>query len=57
MPGAIQDECLPKRAQECFAAFGDNGFGTVGTETTINSGDMAGVLMIAIQALENALRT
>ena len=39
-------------AQEFFAAFGDDGFGVVGTETTINSGDMAGILMIAVQALE-----
>ena len=39
-------------AQEFFAAFGDDGFGTVGTDTTINSGDMAGIMMIAIQALE-----
>ena len=39
-------------AQEFFAAFGHDGFGTIGTETTINSGDMAGILMIAIQALE-----
>ena len=29
-------------AQEFFAAFGDDGFGTAGTDTTINSGDMAG---------------
>ena len=39
-------------AQDFFAAFGDDGFGVVGTETTINSGDMAGILMIAVQALE-----
>jgi hypothetical protein len=26
--------------------------GRIGTETTINSGDMAGILMIAVQALE-----
>ena len=39
-------------AQEFFAAFGHDGFGTVGTDTTINSGDMAGIMMIAIQALE-----
>ena len=26
--------------------------GQIGSETTINSGDMAGVLMIAVQALE-----
>jgi hypothetical protein len=39
-------------AQDFFAAFGDDGIGTIGTPTTINSGDMAGVLMIAAQALE-----
>jgi hypothetical protein len=26
--------------------------GKIGTETTINSGDIAGILMIAVQALE-----
>jgi hypothetical protein len=39
-------------AQDFFAAFGHDGVGTIGTETTINSGDMAGILMIAVQALE-----
>ena len=39
-------------AQDFFAAFGHDGFGIIGTETTINSGDMAGIMMIAIQALE-----
>ena len=39
-------------AQDFFAAFGHDGIGTIGTETTINSGDMAGIMMIAIQALE-----
>jgi len=39
-------------AQDFFAAFGNDGVGTVGTPTTINSGDMAGILMIAVQALE-----
>lgn len=38
-------------AQDFFAAFGNDGIGTVGTPTTINSGDMAGVLMIGVQAL------
>jgi len=38
-------------AQDFFAAFGNDGFGTIGTETTINSGDMAGIMMIAIQEL------
>ena len=39
-------------AQEFYAAFGHDGFGASGTPTTINSGDQAGILMIAIQALE-----
>ena len=38
-------------AQDFFAAFGHDGIGTIGTETTINSGDMAGIMMIAIQEL------
>ena len=39
-------------AQDFFAAFGHDGVGQIGTETTINSGDMAGILMTAVQALE-----
>ena len=39
-------------AQDFFAAFGSDGTGTVGTPTTINSGDQAGILMLAVQALE-----
>jgi hypothetical protein len=39
-------------AQDFFAAFGNDGIGQIGTETTINSGDIAGILMIAVQALE-----
>ncbi len=39
-------------AQEFYAAFGNDGIGTIGTETTINTGDMAGILMIAVQTLE-----
>ena len=39
-------------AQDFFAAFGHDGMGQIGSETTINSGDMAGILMIAVQALE-----
>ena len=39
-------------AQDFYAAFGNDGVGTIGTPTTINSGDMAGILMIAVQALE-----
>jgi|SRR5262245_4232942 len=43
-------------AQEFFAAFGDDGVGQIGSETTINSGDLAGILMIAVQALEKRTR-
>jgi hypothetical protein len=39
-------------AQDFFAAFGYDAVGQIGTETTINSGDLAGILMIAVQALE-----
>jgi hypothetical protein len=39
-------------AQEFFAAFGHDRVGACGDSTTINSGDMAGILMIAVQALE-----
>jgi len=39
-------------AQNFFAAFGKDEVGTFGTPTTINSGDLAGILMIAVQALE-----
>jgi hypothetical protein len=43
-------------AQDFFAAFGNDGMGIIGTPTTINSGDMAGILMIAVQALEKQNR-
>jgi len=39
-------------AQDFFAAFGNDGIGQIGTETTITSTDMDGILMIAVQALE-----
>jgi trimeric autotransporter adhesin len=39
-------------AQDFYAAFGQDGLGQIGSETTINSGDLAGILMIAVQALE-----
>ena len=39
-------------AQDFFPAFGHDGVGQIGSETTINSGDLAGILMIAVQALE-----
>jgi hypothetical protein len=39
-------------AQEFFGAFGHDAIGTIGNSTTINSGDMEGILMVAVQALE-----
>jgi len=39
-------------AQDFYAAFGQDGVGTIGTSTTLNSGDVAGILMIATQQLE-----
>jgi hypothetical protein len=39
-------------AQDFFAAFGHDDVGTIGTPTTITSGDLDGILMIAAQALE-----
>src|SRR5262249_13970545 len=39
-------------AQDFFAAFGHDAVGQIGTDTTINSGDIAEILMIAVQALE-----
>jgi hypothetical protein len=37
-------------ALEFFAAFGHDDVGTAGTPTTINSGDLEGILLIAVQA-------
>jgi hypothetical protein len=39
-------------AQDFFAAFGHDAVGTIGTDTTITSTDMDGILLIAAQALE-----
>ncbi len=39
-------------AQDFFAAFGHDGIGTIGSDTTLNSGDLSGILMVAVQALE-----
>jgi hypothetical protein len=43
-------------AQEFFAAFGNDRVGQIGSETAINHGDLAGILMIAVQALEQRTR-
>ncbi len=39
-------------AQEWFSAFGHDGIGTIGNDTTLATADVDGVLCIAIQALE-----
>jgi hypothetical protein len=39
-------------AQDFYAAFGKDKYGTIGNDTTINQADFDGVNMIAIQALE-----
>jgi hypothetical protein len=39
-------------AQDFFAAFGNDGMGTVGTPTSFSTTDIDGILMIATQALE-----
>lgn len=39
-------------AQEWFAAFGHDGVGVVGDDTTLASADVDGILCIAVQALE-----
>jgi hypothetical protein len=43
-------------AQEFFGAFGHDAVGTIGNSTTINSGDMEGILMVGVQALEKRTR-
>ena len=43
-------------AQDFFSAFGNDGVGTIGNDTTISSADFAGVNFIAIQALEKRTR-
>ena len=52
----ISEHSKVSPSQDFYAAFGDDGIGTIGTPTTINSGDMAGILMIAVQALEKQNR-
>lgn len=44
-------------AQDFYAAFGNDGIGTIGNDTTINQADFDGVNLIAIQALEKRTAT
>lgn len=43
-------------AQEFYAAFGKDKYGTIGNDTTINQADFDGINLIAIQALEKRTR-
>jgi hypothetical protein len=43
-------------AQDFYAAFGKDNYGTVGNDTTISQADMEGVSFVAIQALEKRTR-
>ena len=42
-------------AQDFYAAFGQDAVGTIGTDTTINSGDLSGILLSAVQELARKL--
>jgi hypothetical protein len=44
-------------AQDFFAAFGHDGIGTIGNDTTLSSADFDGINFIAIQALEKRTTT
>jgi len=43
-------------AQDFYAAFGNDGIGTIGNDTTLSSADFDGINFIAIQALEKRTR-
>jgi uncharacterized coiled-coil protein SlyX len=43
-------------AQDFFAAFGKDEVGAVGTPTTLNSGDLTGILMIGLKGLDAQTR-
>ncbi len=42
-------------AQDFFAAFGHDGLGTIGSETTLTGSDVDGILMAAIQGMHDLL--
>lgn len=43
-------------AQDFYAAFGNDGIGTIDNDTTLSSADFDGINFIAIQALEKRTR-
>lgn len=51
----IQDKSMRHygpMAQEIFSAFGKDKFGIIGSDTTLNTADMDGIMMIMLQGLE-----
>ena len=44
-------------AQDFFARFGHDGVGTIGTDVTLNSGDVSGILIAALQAADRRTET
>lgn len=49
--GSAKNRHYGAMAQEVFANFGKDKLGVIGNDTTINSGDMDGIMLIAIQEL------
>jgi hypothetical protein len=58
--GSWNYKCQPEKqyrhygpmAQEIFHYFGKDNYGTIGCDTTLGTGDMDGIMMICLQALE-----
>jgi hypothetical protein len=48
---ALNERHYGPMAQDFFEAFGHDGYGTIGNDTTINQADLDGVTLAAIQAL------
>jgi hypothetical protein len=53
---AQQNRHYGPMAQDFYAAFGKDGFGTIGSDTTINTHDLSSINTLAIQALEMRTR-
>jgi len=53
---AQQNRHYGPMAQDFYAAFGRDGYGTIGSDTTINTHDLTSINTLAIQALEKRSR-
>jgi len=53
---AQQNRHYGPMAQDFYAAFGKDNFGTIGSDTTINTHDLSSINTLAIQALEKRTR-